>query len=284
MLVDQDGRRFCDESGSYMDIGESLYARHVETGRGLPAWAIFDARHRKRYAWGPLLPGTTPKHWIESGYMKKAGTLRDLAAQCGIDPAGLEAEAERFNRFCRQGRDEDYNRGDRAFDRSHGDPTVEPNPCLGAIEQGPFYAVAIYPGDVGTAGGIVADAHARVIREDGTPIPGLYACGNVSAPVFGRNYPGAGASIAASFTFGYVAARHCAGADRHVQGALVPREKAGHHPRAVPGALRRLPRAAGDEAFRPPLPRIPPQLSQRDLRRRRHRERRREFRTKALGL
>lgn len=213
MLVDQDGRRFCDESGSYMDIGESLYVRHVETGRGLPAWAIFDARHRQRYAWGPLLPGTTPQHWIESGYMKKAGTLRDLAAQCGIDPAGLEAEAERFNRFCRQGRDEDYNRGDRAFDRSHGDPTVEPNPCLGAIEQGPFYAVAIYPGDVGTAGGIVADAHARVIREDGTPIPGLYACGNVSAPVFGRNYPGAGASIAASFTFGYVAARHCAGAD-----------------------------------------------------------------------
>jgi 3-oxosteroid 1-dehydrogenase len=140
--------------------------------------------------------------------MKKADTLSALAAQCGIDPTGLEAEAERFNRFCRAGRDEDFNRGGRAFDRSHGDPTVSPNPCLGEIKRRPFYAVAIYPGDV--AGGVVADAHARVLRGDGTPIPGLYACGNASAPVFGRNYPGAGASIAASFTFGYVAASHCA--------------------------------------------------------------------------
>lgn len=213
ILVDQEGRRFCNESGSYMDIGEGLHARHAETGRGLPAWAVFDARHRQRYAWGPLMPGTTPEHWIESGYMKQADTLADLAAQCRIDPAGLEAEVARFNRFCAEGRDPDYNRGGRAFDRSHGDPTVKPNPCLGAIEQGPYHAVAIYPGDVGTAGGVVTDAEARVVREDGTPIPGLYACGNAAAPVFGRHYPGAGASIAASFTFGYIAARHCAGAN-----------------------------------------------------------------------
>lgn len=211
MLVDQDGRRFCDESGSYMDIGENLYARQRETGRAIPAWAIFDARHRERYAWGPLLPGTTPQHWLDSGYMKKAATLDELAALCGIDATGLKAEAERFSGFAREGVDPDYKRGSRDFDRSHGDPTNKPNPCLGAIEQGPFYAVAIYPGDVGTAGGVVADEHARVLREDGSAIPGLYAFGNVSAPVFGRNYPGAGASIAASFAFGYIAARHSVG-------------------------------------------------------------------------
>jgi 3-oxosteroid 1-dehydrogenase len=119
----------------------------------------------------------------------------------------------RYNAFCVAGADSDYKRGSRAFDRSHGDPSHKPNPCLGAIEQGPFYAVAIYPGDVGTAGGVVTDAFARVVRDDGSAIPGLYACGNVTAPVFGRHYPGAGASIAASFTFGYIAARHCAGAN-----------------------------------------------------------------------
>jgi 3-oxosteroid 1-dehydrogenase len=213
MLVDQDGRRFCDESGSYMDIGENLYARHQQGGRAIPAWAIFDARHRQRYAWGPLLPGTTPQHWLDSGYMKRADTIEELAGLCGIDAPGLRAEAERFNGFCRSGVDEDYRRGSRAFDRSHGDPTNKPNPCLGAIEQGPFYAVAIYPGDVGTAGGVVTDEFARVLRNDGSVIHGLYACGNASAPVFGRNYPGAGASIAASFAFGYIAARHCAGAN-----------------------------------------------------------------------
>ncbi len=213
MLVDQDGRRFCDESGSYMDIGEAMYARQEQTNRAFPAWAIFDARHRKQYAWGPLLPGTTPRHWIDSGYMKKADTLDDLARQCGINAAGLKAEAARFSAFAAAGADEDHGRGGRAFDRSHGDPTNRPNPCLGAIDTAPFHAVAIYPGDVGTAGGVVTDEHGRVLRGDGSPIEGLYGCGNVTAPVFGRCYPGAGASIAASFTFGYIAARHCAGAN-----------------------------------------------------------------------
>lgn len=213
ILVDQDGRRFTNESGSYMDVGENMYARHGQTGRAIPAWAIFDARHRERYQWGPMLPGKTPENWLESGYMKKADTIEELARLCDIDGDGLKAEIARFNGFCTTGEDLDYKRGNRAFDKAHGDHRVKPNPCLGAIEQGPFYAVAIYPHDVGTAGGVVADEYARVLRKDGTPIPGLYAFGNVSAPVFGRTYPGAGASIAASFTFGYVAARHCAGVE-----------------------------------------------------------------------
>nr|WP_302053995.1 FAD-binding protein [Sphingomonas tagetis] len=213
MMVDQDGRRIADESGAYMEIGERIYDRQQQTGRAIPAWMIFDARHRERYPWGAMPPGKTPQSWLDSGYMKKADSLEALAAQCGIDAAGLQQEVSRYNGFCRTGVDEDYGRGSRAFDRAHGDPTVTPNPNMGAIEQGPFYACAIYPGDVGTAGGVVTDEFARVRREDGSEIPGLYAVGNSTASLFGRCYPGAGASIGASFTFGYLAAHHALGSD-----------------------------------------------------------------------
>jgi 3-oxosteroid 1-dehydrogenase len=208
ILVDQDGRRFADESGSYMEIGERWFQRHEETGRAIPAWVIFDGLHRKRYGWGNQAPGKTPKSWLESGYMKKADSLSELAGMCGIDPTGLATEVARFNEFCRQGVDLDFNRGGRAFDRAHGDPTQKPNPNLGPIAHGPFFAVPMFPGDVGTAGGVVTDEYARVVRADNTVIPGLYATGNATASIFGRVYPGAGASIAASYTFGYIAAHH----------------------------------------------------------------------------
>lgn len=213
IMVDQTGRRVADEAGAYMEVGERIYQRQRETGKAVPCWVIFDRRHRERYPWGNQPPGKTPKQWIESGYMKKADTLDALAEQCGIDPAGLRDEVVRFNRFCETGVDEDFARGSRAFDRAHGDATVKPNPNLGPIEQGPFYAVAIFPGDVGTAGGVVADEYARVMREDGSAIPGLYAVGNSTASVFGRCYPAAGASIGAAFTFGFIAAHHSAGSD-----------------------------------------------------------------------
>ena len=213
MMVDREGRRFADESGAYMEVGERMYRRHRERGSCFPAWTIFDQRNRDRYPWGSAPPGKTPKQWLESGYMKKADTLEHLAGLCGIDPAGLAVEVARFNGFCASGVDEDFARGSRAFDRSHGDPTVRPNPNLGAIDQGPFYAVAMYPGDVGTAGGVVTDEYARVVKEDGSTILGLYAVGNSAASLFGRCYPGAGASIGASFTFGFVAAHHALGSN-----------------------------------------------------------------------
>jgi 3-oxosteroid 1-dehydrogenase len=214
IMVDQNGRRLADEAGAYMEIGERLYQRNRETGgKAVPCWVIFDKRHRERYSWGTMPPGKTPRSWLDSGYMKKADTLEDLAAVCGIDAAGLRNEAARFNRFCETGVDEDFGRGSRRFDNVHGDPTVKPNPNLGKIEQGPFYAVAIYPGDVGTAGGVVADEYARVLKEDGSVIPGLYAIGNSTASVFGRCYPAAGASIGATFTFGYIAAHHATGSN-----------------------------------------------------------------------
>lgn len=211
ILVDGTGERYCNESASYMEVGERMHARHAETGAAIPSWTVFDARHRERYPWGSALPGTTPKAWLESGYMKKADSLAALAEACGIDSAGLEKTVERWNGFCRAGVDADHGRGNREFDRCHGDPTVHPNPNLGAISKAPFYAVPMFPSDVGTAGGLVTDAWARVLREDGQAIEGLYATGNTTASVMGRTYPGAGASIAASFVFAYIAAHHAAG-------------------------------------------------------------------------
>lgn len=208
MLVDRTGHRFANEAGAYMEIGQRLYAREKETGRALPSYVIMDSRHREYYIWGTSAPGRTPWQWHESGYMKTADTIEELARQCDIDPVALAATVERFNSFARTGVDEDFGRGGRAFDRCHGDPTVKPNPNLGPIEKGPFHAFAIYPGDVGTAGGLVTDADARVLREDGSVIEGLYATGNCTASVVGRTYPAAGASIAAAFIFGYRAARH----------------------------------------------------------------------------
>ncbi len=210
ILVDQDGRRFTDEAGSYVALGEAMYDNHLRTGRNIPAWAIIESRHRARYPWGPVL-GKWPQSWFDSGYMIEAGSIEELAHKCNIDAPTLRASIERFNGFCRTGVDEDFNRGGRAFDRFHGDPTVTPNPNLGAIEQAPFYACRIVPGDVGTSGGLVTDEHARVLRADGTAIDGLYAAGNSAATVFGRSYPGAGASIGHSFVFGYRSILHACG-------------------------------------------------------------------------
>jgi len=235
ILVDQSGARFADESGSYMEIGRAMHARQRATGRAIPAWVIMDSVNRKYYPWGSAAPGTTPKSWLDSGYMKRADTIEALAALCGIDAAGLAATVSAFNGYCATGIDADFNRGGRAFDRAHGDPSVKPNPNLGPVSTGPFYAVAMYPGDVGTAGGVVTDEHARVLRKDGSAIQGLYATGNCTASVMGRSYPGAGASISASFVFGYIAAHHAAG-----KTALLPFDVSGETETAA-SMLREVP-------------------------------------------
>ncbi|MHC8320442.1 FAD-binding protein [Pseudomonas sp. GB2N2] len=214
IMVDQDGQRFCDEAGAYMEIGQRMYKRQAETGKAVPAWVVMDSRQRKFYPWGTAMPGQIPQQWLDSGYMIKADTLDELARKCSIDRAGLAATVARFNGFCQSGVDEDFGRGSRAFDRCHGDPTVKPNPNMGSIEEGPFYAVRMYPGDVGTAGGLITDEYARVLKEDGSTIQGLYATGNSTAGVTGRCYPGAGTSIAASFIFAYIAAQHSAGVEK----------------------------------------------------------------------
>ena len=209
-IVDSSGQRFMNESESYVDAGHHQFERN-ETVPAIPAYLVIDSRHRSWYPFGMALPGMTPKKMIESGFFTKADSLAELADKLGIDPEGLRTTAARFAQFARTGVDEDFGRGDSAYDRVYSDPRVKPNPNLGAVSKPPFYAVKIWPGDLGTKGGLLTDEHARVLREDGSVIEGLYAAGNTSASVMGRTYPGPGATIGPAMTFGYIGGRHAAG-------------------------------------------------------------------------
>jgi 3-oxosteroid 1-dehydrogenase len=210
-LVDQSGERYLSEGGSYMEFCQRMLARH-KTVPAIPSWWILDRQFIRTYMLAATMPGENkPRSWLEEGYLKRGDTIEALAQACGIDPVKLKATTERFNRFARQGRDEDFHRGERAYDRWLGDPTHKPSATLGAVEEPPFYAVPVVPGDVGTYGGVVTDAYARVLMQDGSVLPGLYATGTTTASVMGRSYPGAGCSIGPSFAWGYVAAKHAAG-------------------------------------------------------------------------
>ncbi|GIX30204.1 MAG: 3-oxosteroid 1-dehydrogenase [Porticoccaceae bacterium] len=212
ILVDQSGRRYQNEGGSYMEYCQNMLARHREVP-AIPSYAVFDVQFLDNYMLAGTFPGRRkPKSWYESGFLKRADSLAELARQLHMEPAVLEETVARFNRFCDQGRDEDFGRGEREYDRWLGDPTREGIArTLGRIERPPFFAVAVYPGDVGTFGGVVTDEFARVLRADGSAIPGLYATGVSTAAVMGRSYPGAGASVGPSLTWGYVAAKHALG-------------------------------------------------------------------------
>jgi 3-oxosteroid 1-dehydrogenase len=209
ILVDAAGKRFANESASYMEVGQAMYTRNG-TVPCIPAWCIMDARARKFYIWGRTQPGKIPNRWLESGWMKRADSIIGLAQACGIDPDGLQATVERFNGFCHTGADLDFHRGATAYNRYFGDPTIKPNPNLGPIEQGPFLAIPLVPGDAGTCGGALISEHAQVLRADGSVIDNLYAAGNSTASLSGPYYAGAGLSIGASSVFGYIAARTAA--------------------------------------------------------------------------
>jgi 3-oxosteroid 1-dehydrogenase len=182
-----------------------------KTVPAIPSWAIFDSGFASKYAIGGVKMKKYYQMWKAAGYLKEADTVEGLAAQIGCDPATLRGTIDRWNSFVDAGKDEDFNRGHRAYDKWLGDPFHGPNPALGRIDQGPYYAVDVVPGDVSTYGGAVTDSVGRVERADGTVIEGLYACGVSTASVMGGVYPGPGASIGPSLTFGYVAAKHAAG-------------------------------------------------------------------------
>jgi 3-oxosteroid 1-dehydrogenase len=196
-----------NESNSYMEVGQAMYARD-KTSRAVPCWLIFDDRYRKRYAHLRSSPGRFPRKLLESGKLKQAWALDDLARMCGIDAAGLSETVERFNEHAVQGIDPDYGRGESAYNRALGDPNRRVHPCLGPIDEPPYYAVEVVPADIGTCGGLVTNERAQVLDKRGNPIEGLYATGNITATVMGRRYLGPGASIANTMVFGYVAARH----------------------------------------------------------------------------
>ena len=211
IIVDQAGERLCNECGSYMEVGQRMLTRQAERGTAIPCWFILDSRHRRFYPFAAWPAGYTPRNAFDSGYMIRAGTMDELARRRGIDKDGLKRTVERFNQMCVTGKDDDFHRGEDPYDCFYGDERVKPNPNLGPIEQAPFYAIALYPGDIGTNGGLLTDQFACVLREDMAPIDGLYATGNCTASVMGRTYPGAGATIGPSMVFGYIVAKHAIG-------------------------------------------------------------------------
>ncbi len=210
ILVDQTGQRYMCETDSYANISKGILARDQQVPAS-PSWLILDSRYLATYPLAGNMRGSKkPAVWFEQGFLRQGDTIEALAQACDIDPATLSASVLRFNELVRQGQDEDFRRGDHIYHNWLGDALHQPSPTLGPIEQGPFYAMQVYPGDVSTFGGVVTDEHARVLREDGSVIRGLYATGTSTASVMGRGCPGAGASIGPSFTWGYVAARHAA--------------------------------------------------------------------------
>ncbi len=211
IMVNGDGRRFVNEAAPYVDAVHAMYGPGDGPARNIPTWLIADQRYRDRYVFAGLGPRQPfPKRWFEAGAIRRANTVEELADEIGVPPQQLRGTVDRFNEHARTGEDADFQRGRSAYDRYYGDPFNRPNPCLAALTDAPFYAVKIVPGDLGTKGGLRIDVHARVLREDGDPIPGLYAAGNSSAAVMGRTYAGPGATLGPAMTFGYLAAQHMA--------------------------------------------------------------------------
>lgn len=212
ILVNGAGQRFVNESAPYVDAVHAMYAGHSESVPHIPAWLITDQRYRDTYVFAGLPPRRPlPRRWYRAGAVCQAPSLASLGEQIGADAPSLAKTVARFNEFAEAGRDEDFRRGDSAYDRYYGDPRQKPNPNLAPLRKPPFYAIKIVPGDLGTKGGLRTDERARVLRTDGTLIPGLYAAGNASASVMGHSYAGAGATIAPAMTFGYIAALDLAG-------------------------------------------------------------------------
>jgi 3-oxosteroid 1-dehydrogenase len=214
-FVNLHGKRFTNEAAPYIDVVMGMYDDNDENNSTIPAYMVFDSYCRENFPIGPMAPGyampdkRVPGR-IKRDFLYKAESLDELADKIGVKKDNFLATIERFNENAKKGIDPDFNRGESGQDRYYGDARVKPNPCLGPVEDGPFYAIKIYPGDLGTKGGLITDTSARVLREDDTPIQGLWAVGNCSSSVMGRTYPGAGGTIGPALTFGMLAAESAA--------------------------------------------------------------------------
>lgn len=211
-IVDSSGCRFMNEAQSYTDAGHDQYARN-EKASAIPAWLIMDTNHRNKYILGTLFPRMKPsKEALARKVMFQAESIEDLAQQIGVDPAGLASTTRRYNELCTTGIDTDYGKGSNAYDRVFGDPTANrPNPNMGPVDRPPYYAVAIWPGDLGTKGGLLTDEFQRVLDKESQPIPGLFAIGNTAASIMGRTYLGGGSTLGPALTHGYLVATFLGG-------------------------------------------------------------------------
>lgn len=207
IMVNKAGKRFFNESVAYTTAVQAM-----QKEGNTPAYVIFDSRYKREYPFGPLLPDAMHLNWMQPSRFKQiltqADSIEQLAGSLGVDRDGLNNTVARFNQFSAQGQDKDFQRGENAYDLLYGDVRISPNPCLAPILEAPFYAMEVFPGDIGTKGGLLTNQYAQVLDKAGKPIAGLYAIGNTAASVTGRYYPGAGATLGPAMTFGFVAAEH----------------------------------------------------------------------------
>lgn len=209
ICVAPDGRRFANEAAVYHDFVPRL----IEATSGFPggphAWLVADHRSIRRYGLGPIGPYPVRLGpYRATGYLHTGRDLSELARRIGVPPQELVETVAQFNRQARLGQDPQFGRGASAYDRGNGDAAHGPNPCLGALEQPPFHAIRILPGDIGTFLGLRVDPQARVCREDGATVKGLWAAGNAATPLNAGTYPAAGLTIGAAMIFGWIAARN----------------------------------------------------------------------------
>lgn len=215
VCVNRNSDRFVNEACGYDRFGDAMMRDQLATNANAPCWLVFDATFRYKFPAGGVMPDAImpdsriPPDWWDH-YIFKADSLDALATKIDLDAEKLKAVVSRMNDYARTGKDPEFGRGDTAYDRNFGDLTLTPNPCLGHIGKAPFYAIPVNLGDLGTKGGLKADARARVLDREGKPIPGLYAAGNASGSPFGNCYPGAGGTIGPAMVFGLIAANDIA--------------------------------------------------------------------------
>jgi succinate dehydrogenase/fumarate reductase flavoprotein subunit len=206
IVVDTEGKRFVNEGSSYQAFCKAMHDRGIAS-----AWLIGSHAAIRKHSMGMAKAAPLPiGRYIANGYLKKADSVRALATRIGIDPDRLAATVETFNGFAAAGRDPDFHRGEDGYSASQGDPDNKPNPSLGSLHQGPFYAIELHPGELSTLNGLETDEHAQVVDDHGHPIRRLYAVGIDANSVFRGAYPGGGASLGPTMTFAYIAAKHIA--------------------------------------------------------------------------
>ncbi len=211
IMVNKEGKRFTNEAASYVTVVHEMYEKHTKENTHVPSYFIFDQRFKDKYMFGVAFPGMKfPQKYYDSGYIKKAETISELAKAIGVNKRNLENTIKQYNEYALSGKDSDFGKGNNAYDNYYGDPKHKPNPNLAPLEKPPYYAVEFYPGDLGTKGGLMTNDYAQVLRKNGSIIKGLYATGNTMASVMGNFYPGPGSAVGATMTFGYIAAKHIA--------------------------------------------------------------------------
>jgi 3-oxosteroid 1-dehydrogenase len=215
VCVNRNGVRFVKETIAYDQFGLAMLKDHAESGANITVWLVFDAQFREKYSAGgfmlnAILPDAkVPRDWWGQ-YVYRADTIEELATKIEVDPVALSRTVRNMNHYAHTGIDTEFGRGNDDYDKFVGDARIGPNSSIGSIDKAPYYAVPVILGDMGTKGGLKADAHARVLDQAGAPIDGLYVAGNAAGSPFGVCYPGAGGTIGPAMTFGFIAAEHLA--------------------------------------------------------------------------